>query len=309
MLLLLLLLLAGHPESSPPSPAAGGCSAPPHAALRQEFLERINAVRRERGLLPLRLSDPLCRAAQERAGAVARNEAALDAMGGDDLLRHVERKGYDAKYASELLMQASGTPAEMLAGWRRDLPAGESFGRPETRDLGIGVAEVEETPLYAFLFALEAKQDFQERTAGLATRDDLLDKMLAMVNAERRKHLKNTGRPPSVLDLRRNALLDRAAQGHADDMLARSFYGHDDPEGKDAWHRARAAGYRGWIVGENIAQGQSSVDEVMQGWMHSPDHRRNILNLEYTEAGFGLAVGKNAQGYQVLWVQVFGKPR
>jgi uncharacterized protein YkwD len=91
-------------------------------------------------------------------------------------------------------------------------------------------------------------------------------------------------------------------------MLARAFYGHESPEGRDAWSRARTAGYRALIVGENIAQGQSSLEEVMTGWMESPEHRKNILNPLYAEAGFGLAVGRNAQGYQVLWVQVFARP-
>lgn len=38
-------------------------------------------------------------------------------------------------------------------------------------------------------------------------------------------------------------------------------------------------------------------------------HRPNILSKVYTEAGFGLAIGKNKGGVQVIWVQVFGRPK
>jgi uncharacterized protein YkwD len=51
------------------------------------------------------------------------------------------------------------------------------------------------------------------------------------------------------------------------------------------------------------------VDEAMDGWMNSEKHRDNILSKIYTEAGFGLAIGHNKRGYQIIWVQVFGRPR
>jgi uncharacterized protein YkwD len=47
----------------------------------------------------------------------------------------------------------------------------------------------------------------------------------------------------------------------------------------------------------------------MDGWMKSEKHRENILSKIYTEAGFGLAIGRNKRGYQIIWVQVFGRPR
>ena len=39
--------------------------------------------------------------------------------------------------------------------------------------------------------------------------------------------------------------------------------------------------------GENVAYGQSTPQAVMQAWMTSPGHRRNILNSRYTEIGVG----------------------
>ena len=81
------------------------------------------------------------------------------------------------------------------------------------------------------------------------------------VDAERKK----AGVPP----LRSNDRLDQAAQRHAQDMLARHYFAHESPEGQTVRERARAAGYDWRAVGENIAEGQLSVDEVMDTWMHT----------------------------------------
>lgn len=41
------------------------------------------------------------------------------------------------------------------------------------------------------------------------------------------------------------------------------------------------------IVGENIAAGQDSIEQVMKDWMDSPGHKQNILNPKFTHVGFG----------------------
>lgn len=43
------------------------------------------------------------------------------------------------------------------------------------------------------------------------------------------------------------------------------------------------------LMGENIAKGFDTPEEVIKGWMNSPGHRRNILEKKYTHAGFGVA--------------------
>lgn len=54
--------------------------------------------------------------------------------------------------------------------------------------------------------------------------------------------------------------------------------------------------------GENIAWGQRSPQEVMNGWMNSSGHRANILNSKYTKIGVGYYVGTNGRTY---WAQLF----
>ncbi|MEV6327680.1 sigma-70 family RNA polymerase sigma factor [Streptomyces sp. NPDC051909] len=98
-----------------------------------------------------------------------------------------------------------------------------------------------------------------------------------------------------------NTLLTRAAQGHSDDMAARNFFDHTNPDGADPGDRVTAAGYRWSTYGENIAKGQRTPAEVMDAWMNSPGHRANILNCSFKEIGIGI---HDAGG--PYWTQVFG---
>ena len=57
------------------------------------------------------------------------------------------------------------------------------------------------------------------------------------------------------------------------------------------------------MMGENIAAGQQTVEEVMTCWMDSPGHRKNIL-ANYTHIGAGIATGRNGKKF---WCIDFGK--
>lgn len=56
-------------------------------------------------------------------------------------------------------------------------------------------------------------------------------------------------------------------------------------------------------VAENVAMGQTSASSVMDSWMRSPGHRRNIMSASYTKLGVGVA--KDSHG-RLYWVQNFG---
>ncbi|HEX3127536.1 MAG TPA: CAP domain-containing protein, partial [Thermoanaerobaculia bacterium] len=170
---------------------------------------------------------------------------------------------------------------------------------PEYKDLGIGLSRLGNTPLYSFLFAVPQSEHFERETADLREREEVRQEMLASVNAARRK--------AGLRPLTANSLLDKAAQRHAEDMLKRGYFAHQSPSGTTVRERARSAGYEWHSIGENIAFGQTSVDEVMETWLNSPGHRKNILTSAFTELGVGLAMGLGPDGkYQIYWVQNFG---
>ena len=117
---------------------------------------------------------------------------------------------------------------------------------------------------------------------------------MRLVNDTRAKH----GREP----LRRCARLDDAAQKYAQMMADTGHYGHTGPDGSTPTKRAQQAGYRVG-AGENIAYGYRSNADVMEGWIRSTGHYRNILLKRYEDAGFGAA---QAEDGKIYWVQMFG---
>ncbi|PBC65619.1 RNA polymerase [Streptomyces sp. Tue6028] len=96
--------------------------------------------------------------------------------------------------------------------------------------------------------------------------------------------------------------LEDAAQAHSDDMAARNFFEHTNPDGADPGRRITAAGYRWSTYGENIAQGQQTPEAVMESWMNSPGHRANILNCSFKNIGVGVHRGSGGP----WWTQDFG---
>ncbi|MEU7301755.1 CAP domain-containing protein [Streptomyces sp. NPDC007206] len=117
--------------------------------------------------------------------------------------------------------------------------------------------------------------------------------VLKLVNEERAK----VGCSP----LTASSSLSRLAGSFSDDMAARGFFDHTDPDGKSPWDRAAAAGIAN-LGGENIARGQSDAAAVMQAWMNSPGHRANILNCDFKTLGVGVHFGPGGP----WWTQDFG---
>ncbi|HET6950954.1 MAG TPA: CAP domain-containing protein [Acidimicrobiales bacterium] len=117
------------------------------------------------------------------------------------------------------------------------------------------------------------------------------DQVLARTNKERAA----AGCGPVQPDPR----LAAAAQAHSDDMANRNFFSHTTPEGTTFDARIKAAGYPA-PGGENIAQGQRTATEVMDDWLESAGHRKNILTCEFTAMGVGYNAPKR------IWTQTFG---
>ncbi|WP_369376041.1 CAP domain-containing protein [Streptomyces sp. cg36] len=101
--------------------------------------------------------------------------------------------------------------------------------------------------------------------------------------------------------LKADASLAALATAFSDDMAARGFFDHTDPDGKSPWDRAAKAGI-GNLGGENIARGQADAKAVMEAWMNSPGHRANILNCDYKTLGVGVHFGEGGP----WWTQDFG---
>jgi uncharacterized protein YkwD len=100
-----------------------------------------------------------------------------------------------------------------------------------------------------------------------------------------------------------NEQLEKAALGHAKDMNRRNYFSHTSKDGRSISDRIVGAGYdykgfKSYSIGENIAFGQQSIEEVMNGWIKSEGHCKNLMNPDFKEIGV-------AQ-YNTYWVQDFG---
>lgn len=118
--------------------------------------------------------------------------------------------------------------------------------------------------------------------------------VLLLVNNERAKHgLK-------ALSLSEN--LTSIATMKAKDMAVNAYFSHDSPTYGSPFQMLQKFGVSYKSAGENIAAGQKTAQEVMNGWMNSSGHRANILNAKYTEIGVGYFPGGS---YGVYWTQIF----
>ncbi len=114
------------------------------------------------------------------------------------------------------------------------------------------------------------------------------------INAYRAKY----GLPPVNADHTLAAVADRQCRL----MIANGRIGHAFGRGTTLGERLRAAGDRPRLAAENVAQGQGSLAAVMEAWMNSSGHRRNMLHPRMRE--FGIAQ-RTARG-QPYWALVLG---
>ena len=113
-------------------------------------------------------------------------------------------------------------------------------------------------------------------------------KLLELVNAVRKTgcNCGSTAMPP-VPVVTWNDKLGKAAYDHSVEMKANDYFSHTGLNGSNAGQRITAAGYSWKTYGENIAKGYTSEQAVMNGWLSSEGHCRNIMNGNFKEMGAG----------------------
>lgn len=119
-----------------------------------------------------------------------------------------------------------------------------------------------------------------------------------MINGYRQKR----SLPPLTLD----KLLTRAARRHAQDLAKGDRISHSGSDGSDPWARVAVTGYRPKLAAENVGAGQRSFTEVLQGWIDSPGHNKNLLLADAEHMGIALETRQNSR-YQTFWTLVLGK--
>lgn len=123
--------------------------------------------------------------------------------------------------------------------------------------------------------------------------------MLQLVNAYRSKGC-NCGDEyfDATTPLTWNDTLELAAYNHSTDMNSKNFFDHKGSDGSMANNRIEKYNYNWTAYGENIASGYQTESEVVEAWIKSPGHCKNIMNPNFEEIGVARAGD--------YWTQVFG---
>lgn len=115
--------------------------------------------------------------------------------------------------------------------------------------------------------------------------------VVRLVNAIRRES--------GLGELGLNWELSRVARYKSQDMADNFYFSHTSPTYGSPFQMIRAFGLTYRTAGENIAYGYPTPQAVVNSWMNSEGHRKNILNPSFTQIG----VGYVSQGNH--WTQMF----
>ena len=225
-------------------------------------------------------------------------------LDGKTVADRLKDAGYRFRHTGENIAmgKAPFSAAEAVKGWMNSPPHKANILDKLDAEIGIGMArsakdEIYYTQVFAVQLPARGREAKEEKPAAFALTDD--EKALVeLVNKEREK--------AKLPALKINAALCAAAHGHSANMAKQMKMDHV-LDGKRPGDRAKAAGYRYELCGENVGWGEKgfTVAQMTKWWMDSKVHRENILNKEFTEIGVGIAQTEKGDRY---FTQLFAAP-
>lgn len=256
------------------------------APLRADLLDPVNAVRTSGcgEFAP--------------AGALEHDarldEAARQLSAGVPLKEAIAASGYRAKRMATIRI-ANADAAEAQAFLREDFCA--IVGDPAFVDAGRYAIDEEIRIVFAAPLAIAGGDDPATAAKRLVT----------AVNEARQETRYCGGKAqPAAGLLVREARLDAAAREHAGELARRGELSHESADGSSPAERVARAAYGYRAVAENLAAGQIAAGQVVETWLGSSGHCRNLMNARYSETGVGVAIGRGERG--IYWVQLYAAP-
>lgn len=157
--------------------------------------------------------------------------------------------------------------------------------------LGIALAASLNAPHAASVLSARAsalQQSGSQATSRMTVPNRTADTnaMLAALNGRR------TSKGLAALQLDPN--LSAIAYEHASDMVTRSYFDHNTPEGVTPFQRMDKANYQYGYAGENIALDSSTSNAEAALWQ-SPEHRDNILGTHYAKVGISIVASSEGE--------------
>lgn len=112
------------------------------------------------------------------------------------------------------------------------------------------------------------------------------------------------GKKPLIL----NDSLTQAALSKAQNMFIDNYWAHISPDGTEPWYFITQSGYEYAHAGENLARDFKDPQSVVNAWIDSPSHRKNILETDFEEIGVAVVDGDIGGVETTIVVQLFGTP-
>ena len=134
----------------------------------------------------------------------------------------------------------------------------------------------------------QSKKDETQQESGLS---EFEQQVVNLTNEERAK----AGLPALEVDTE----LSKVAQAKSEDMRDNNYFAHNSPTYGSPFDMMNQFGVDYQSAGENIAKGQQTPEEVVNAWMNSEGHRKNIMNGSFTHIGVGYVEEGN------IWTQQF----
>jgi uncharacterized protein YkwD len=109
--------------------------------------------------------------------------------------------------------------------------------------------------------------------------DPAIQEFVRLVNAKRR----STG----CAELKWDSRIAAIAWDHSADMVFRHFFSHTNPDKKGPSERLQESDLVYSSAAENLVRYAKTAREAFDAWIHSPGHRRNIVDKRFTRHGVG----------------------
>jgi uncharacterized protein YkwD len=249
------------------------------AKLAAEALTRINFYRAQHGAPALNMEARLAVMARDHArDMVRRDYVDIRSPVGDTLETRLRDARYPYRKVAQQVAVGPPTGKQLVDHWMTRPESRRLILNRDWREAGIGYA---------------ANQNGDARPRNAMDHYWVLTVAAPTQRADRRwrrEILERVNRFRAqyrLAPLSLNERLNRAAQSHADDMAARDYFAHASPDGETVGERAARAGYKWRAILENLAAGQDSPRETVEGWIRSPGHRKAMLDPTVKDAGVG----------------------
>nr|XP_018916126.1 PREDICTED: uncharacterized protein LOC109043392 [Bemisia tabaci]XP_018916127.1 PREDICTED: uncharacterized protein LOC109043392 [Bemisia tabaci]XP_018916129.1 PREDICTED: uncharacterized protein LOC109043392 [Bemisia tabaci] len=277
-----------RPGWSPSVPRQSSPSQPQHPAqMARRVIQLVNAERAANGLQPLAENQKLDMLATTKSRDMRDNGLKSPAVrNSQDMMTEV---GIRWLSTGENMAAGPRTPEQVMNLWMNSPGNREHILNPKFAEIGVGYVEGDPSGPYWTQMLL--------RQATSINPAECRRRVVELVNIERRK--------AGLAPLKENRTVSKLATMKSADMRDLDYVEHESPTYGGVSKMMTTYGVNWQGAGENIAAGQDTPEEVMDGWMNSPGHRKNIMSPLFTEIGVGYEEGGRLHKY---WTQMFLKP-